>query len=120
MKPRDDELEQERLHIVEMLRNLFMFLDLGTGCAHVQSTDTSQEREYLICLFVSLQKVIPSLPVGERDVIRLVGWEGLTQTEAAESLGIRESSVRKRLMSAATRIQQKWRGVARRRRPSGT
>lgn len=115
MKPREDDDPQEFQRIILMLRNLSMFFELGKSANYVNGDDINHEREDLICDFVSLQRVIPTLPVEERQVIALVGRRGLTQKEAAERLGISESTVRKRLQTAAARIQQQWNGRGKRR-----
>lgn len=45
-----------------------------------------------------------TLPRGERDVIALVAWSGLTVSEAAVALGIAEGTARTRLFRARKRL----------------
>lgn len=107
MSAHDDPLV-EREQIVGMLRNLLLFFELGGGGGYLHKDNASDEREELLCLFTSLQKTIPTLPEAERDVVSLMGMQGLSECEAAAALGISRQAVNKRLWSAATRIQKIW------------
>jgi len=106
----DDELLRERCHIVEMLRNLALYLELGRGGGHIHKDHSSREREMLLCELASLKTAIPQLPAEERKAIVLVGLGGMTEREAACKLSVSQKAVNKRLWSAATRIQKIWRG----------
>jgi RNA polymerase sigma factor (sigma-70 family) len=48
---------------------------------------------------------IDRLPAGEREVIALVAWSGLSYAEAAAALGIAEVSVRSRMSRARARLR---------------
>jgi RNA polymerase sigma factor (sigma-70 family) len=52
----------------------------------------------------ALGAALSALTPTEREILLLVGWEGLTVTEAASSLGIRADAARARLHRARARI----------------
>lgn len=52
-----------------------------------------------------LRVALASLSAGERELLLLVAWEGLTPAEAAESLGIPPATARSRLHRARQRSQ---------------
>lgn len=52
-----------------------------------------------------LRAALASLSVGERELLLLVAWEGLTPAEAAEALGIPGATARSRLHRARQRSQ---------------
>jgi RNA polymerase sigma-70 factor (ECF subfamily) len=56
-------------------------------------------------LGVQLRQVISVLSAKEREVLLLVAWEGLTVTEAAETLGMSKVTARTRLHRARQRAQ---------------
>ncbi|GHS88276.1 DNA-directed RNA polymerase sigma-70 factor [Actinomycetota bacterium] len=54
---------------------------------------------------VELREALSALNEGERDVLLLVAWEGLSPTEAAQALGLTPETARKRLQRARARAQ---------------
>ena len=45
------------------------------------------------------------LPADDREVLRLVAWEGLSPKEAAAVLGVAPAAARKRLQRARSRVR---------------
>jgi len=52
----------------------------------------------------SVRAALQSLPAGEREVLELVAWDGLTPTEIAAALGIARATVYVRLHRARQRL----------------
>ena len=59
--------------------------------------------------WVDFHELVAALPEPEREVVDLLWYQGLTQAEAAEVLGISERSVRRQWFSIRERLQTLWR-----------
>lgn len=55
---------------------------------------------------VHLRRVLDALSAGERELLLLVAWDGLTPAEAAQVLGIPQATARSRLHRARLRSQR--------------
>jgi RNA polymerase sigma-70 factor (ECF subfamily) len=66
--------------------------------------DTTHEPARL-ALWREFHAQVEALPEEERDVFDLVWYQGLTQAEAAQVLGVAQVTVRRRWMSARLRLQ---------------
>lgn len=78
-----------RLHLMERLRE----------SVHSQHPEPAPDH-------AALREAIRRLPRSERDVVRLVEWEGLTHQEAALVMGCSANASRLRLHSAKTRLRR--------------
>lgn len=105
---KDDADSQERFYIVGILTNLLLCLEVGHAAHHVHRDRTSKEREALLCDLASIRPMIPTLPGEIRQVISLVGLQGLTVRQAGEELDISHMTVNNRLWKAAQLIQTAW------------
>ncbi len=54
----------------------------------------------------ALAAALASLPAHDREVLRLVAWDGLTHAEAAVVLGCSESAASNRVVRARTRLRR--------------
>ncbi len=64
--------------------------------------------------------VLAALPRADREVLTLVGWDGLTPAELAQVLGVGDATARTRLHRARNRFRKEWeRRTANARGPSG-
>jgi RNA polymerase sigma factor (sigma-70 family) len=78
-----------RLHLMERLR----------GSAHPQGFESAPDH-------AALREAIRRLPRTERDVVRLVEWEGLSHDEAALVMGCSPNASRLRLHRAKARLRR--------------
>ncbi|MDI1480827.1 RNA polymerase sigma factor [Polyangium sp. y55x31] len=62
---------------------------------------------------VALEKALEALPMAHREVLLLVGVEGLESKQAAEVLGIQPEAFRQRLSRARAALSEKLEGSAR-------
>jgi RNA polymerase sigma-70 factor (ECF subfamily) len=53
-----------------------------------------------------VRRVVDRLPAGQRDVLELVAWSGLTLAEAADALGLPEGTVKSRWSRARARLNE--------------
>jgi RNA polymerase sigma factor (sigma-70 family) len=56
----------------------------------------------------ALLRALDSLRMGDRELLRLVSWDGLSHREIAETLGINEDAVSKRLSRAQARLRDRY------------
>ena len=56
----------------------------------------------------ALLRALDSLREGDRELLRLVSWDGLSHREIAETLGINEDAVSKRLSRAQSRLRDRY------------
>jgi RNA polymerase sigma-70 factor, ECF subfamily len=59
---------------------------------------------------VSVRRALAGLPDGQREAVVLIEWLGMTDTEAAEVLGVSPGTVRTRLHRARTALRRELRG----------
>jgi RNA polymerase sigma-70 factor, ECF subfamily len=53
-----------------------------------------------------VRRIVDRLPAGQRDVLELVAWSGLTLAEAAEALDLPEGTVKSRWSRARARLSE--------------
>ena len=56
----------------------------------------------------ALLRALSSLREGDRELLRLVSWDGLSHREIAATLGINEDAVSKRLSRAQSRLRERY------------
>jgi RNA polymerase sigma factor (sigma-70 family) len=59
-----------------------------------------------------VRSVLVRLSADDRELLMLVGWDGLTPTEAAGVIGIAPGTARMRLARARERFRERWHGDA--------
>jgi RNA polymerase sigma-70 factor, ECF subfamily len=55
---------------------------------------------------LAVRTALAALPAGDRELLTLVAWEGLTPAEAADVVGIGDAAARKRLQRARERFRE--------------
>jgi hypothetical protein len=100
-----EELMRERDQILGVLQNLDGCTNLGPNVHSMREERSSAVREEIMCLAADVKKVLPLLTDRDHRIISLIGNQGLTEREAAESLGLSRSSVHERLRRVACVIQ---------------
>jgi RNA polymerase sigma-70 factor (ECF subfamily) len=60
----------------------------------------------------TVMTALESLRPGDRELLCLVAWEGMTRAELASMLGIRENAVDQRLFRARKRLRLRLQGAA--------
>jgi RNA polymerase sigma-70 factor (ECF subfamily) len=66
----------------------------------VSSDDRAVEPTQILAALASLRPI-------DQELLRMVAWDGMTRTEMASVLGIRENAVDQRLFRARTRLRHK-------------
>jgi RNA polymerase sigma-70 factor (ECF subfamily) len=80
-------------------------LDLAETTAPVERPDAGDEPSALQELSRCLRPLLVGLPDGDREALRLVEVEGLTQVEAARRLGLSTSGMKSRVQRARFRLR---------------
>ncbi|MGH8961319.1 MAG: RNA polymerase sigma factor [Jatrophihabitantaceae bacterium] len=78
----------------------------GTGHDQTMDWDAVDSRVDAEAKRAQLRAALGQLTPGERELLLLVAWEGLTPAEAARALGINQVAARSRLHRARQRAQQ--------------
>ncbi len=95
-----------RWAMLDLSRLVTMGLDTITAISSEPMPDEEHERTRSIAL---LEKALAELPVASREVLLLVGVEGLDQEEVARILGVSYDALRQRLSRARTQLAEKMR-----------
>lgn len=93
-------VSQRRRLIVDIDRRRRLALDMP--CAPETPFDRRSRREST----EALERALQALPARHREVLLLVGVEGLTPTEAASILSLRPDTLRQRLARARKRLRE--------------
>ena len=64
-----------------------------------------------------MERAVAGLPDGDREVIRLRGYEDLSYAEIAEHLGVEESAATKRYVRALRKLKEIWQRITGESRP---
>jgi len=108
---------QIRRELIDLARHYYGPLGQGTkheteqigGDCRVQPKhdrpDTSAEPSSL-AQWVEFHGQVEALPEDEKQIVDLLWYQGLTQEEAAEVLGVTDRTVRRRWVSARTRLYE--------------
>jgi len=74
--------------------------------AHVRAADLSEQVRFTPSADTPLLDALRRLDPDDREVLLLIGWEGLSQRECARAFGCSESALARRLRRARRRLTQ--------------
>lgn len=97
-------LSHRRWAMLDLSRIVVVGLETVAAAATDATPDEAHERARAIAL---LEQALAELPVASREVLLLVGVEGLEQEEVARILGVSYDALRKRLSRARTELADK-------------
>ena len=99
-------VSHRRWAMLDLSRIVILGLDSMTAMSADPMPDEEHERARSIAL---LEKALADLPVASREVLLLVGVEGLEQEAVATILGISYDALRQRLSRARSQLAEKMR-----------
>jgi RNA polymerase sigma factor (sigma-70 family) len=100
-----------RRHYRDEIRELRALERTGTDPVAESFTDQADSRLAADAASRAVAAAIASLDPGQRDVLLLITWAGLTYDQVAEALGVPEGTVRSRMSRARARLRAALGGV---------
>ncbi len=97
-------LSHRRWAMLDLSRIVTVGLETVTATSNAPQPDEEHERAQEIA---DLERALAALPVASREVLLLVGVEGLPQDEVAGILGISHEAARQRLSRARAQLAEK-------------
>ncbi len=104
-----------RWAMLDLSRLVTFGLDALDDAATAASPETEHERAAAIAL---LEAALQELPVASREVLLLVGVEGMDQEEVARVVGVNYDALRQRLSRARAQLAETMERLAKRKKPS--
>lgn len=100
---RNSFMSHRRWAMLDLSRLVTFGFEVVTSVAAVPTPETNHERARAIAL---LEAALQELPLASREVLLLVGVEGLEQEEVARVLGLTYDALRQRLSRARTQLAE--------------
>ena len=104
-------ISHRRWAMLDLSRLVTMGFDTSTAIAPGAAPDEAHERARAIAL---LETALAALPVASREILLLVGVEGIEQDEVAKILGVSYDAARQRLSRARAELARKMDALERR------
>jgi RNA polymerase sigma-70 factor, ECF subfamily len=108
-------ISHRRWAMLDISRLVTVGFDAVTAISADPTPDEEHERAAAIAL---LETALASLPVASKEVLLLIGVEGLDQEEVAKMLGISYEACRQRLSRARAQLAEKMSSLEKRRKPT--
>lgn len=83
-------------------------LRLGARLRDTLARDVAPDPAIDVAEWDRVRRVLLQLPPDDRELLMLVGWDGLTPAEAAQVIGIAAGAARMRLARARARFRDLW------------